>query len=308
MSGSLIEIKRRIASTKKTSQITNAMQMVSGAKLTRSEASSRNFQEYASKIRSVVTHLVASQLQEMEEESEEENLFHHKKEISSYHDMLTTRPVEKTGYIVITSDKGLVGGYNSSVIKQTLQMIEQDHQSPDEYVLMCIGGIGADFFKGRGMQLAYELRGVTDFPSFDEVRKIVTTATQMYSNKVFDELYVCYNHHINSLTSQYRVEKMLPISDLDPTEATVYEQEYILEPSKEIILDILLPQYAESLIYGAIVDAKTAEHAAGMTAMKSATDNAKSIINDLTISYNRARQAAITQEITEIVGGAEALD
>ena len=187
-------------------------------------------------------------------------------------------------------------------------MIESDHQSEDEYVLMCIGGIGADFFKGRGMTLAYELRGVTDYPSFDEVRKIVTTATQMYTSEVFDELYVCYNHHINSLTSQYRIEKMLPISDLDPDEATEYEQEYILEPSKEAILNALLPQYAESLIFGAIVDAKTAEHAAGMTAMKSATDNAKSIISELTISYNRARQAAITQEITEIVGGAEALD
>lgn len=297
MAGSLIEIKRRIASTKKTSQITRAMQMVSGAKLTRSEASSRNFQEYAQKIRSVVTHLVASQLAELAEDAS-----------ASYHDMLVSRPVQKTGYIVITSDKGLVGGYNSSVIKQTLNMIEKDHQSPEEYVMMCIGGVGADFFKGRGLQLAYELRGVTDYPSFDEVRKIVQTATQMYSSQVFDELYVCYNHHVNSLTSQFRVEKMLPISDIDPEEATEYEQEYILEPSKDAILNILLPQYAESLIFGAIVDAKTAEHAAGMTAMKSATDNAGNIINDLTITYNRARQAAITQEITEIVGGAEALD
>lgn len=297
MADSLIEIKRRITSTQKTSQITGAMQMVSGAKLTRSEASSKNFQQYATKIRSVVTHLVSSQLEELLADKE-----------SVFHDMLVSRPVKKTGYIVITSDKGLVGGYNSSVIKQTLNMIEEDHASSNEYVLMCIGGIGADFFKGRGERLAYELRGVTDYPSFDEVRKIVTTATQMYTSKVFDELYVCYNHHINSLTSQYRVEKMLPISDLDPEEATVYEQEYILEPSKDAILDALIPQYAESLIFGAIVDAKTAEHAAGMTAMKSATDNAKNIISELTISYNRARQAAITQEITEIVGGAEALD
>lgn len=133
-------------------------------------------------------------------------------------------------------------------------------------------------------------------------------ATTMYQNEVFDELYVCYNHHINSLTSQFRVEKMLPISDLDPEEATTFEQEYIFEPSKEEILSQLLPQYAESLIYGAIVDAKTAEHAAGMTAMKTATDNAANIIDELTVSYNRARQGAITQEITEIVAGASALE
>lgn len=306
MGASLNEIKQRIASTKKTSQITNAMQMVSGAKLTKSEAASRNFQEYASKIRSIVTHLVAAQLSNLEEldlyDSDEAS------ETGNYHMMLTSRPVKKTGYIVITSDKGLVGGYNSSILKQTMKMMADDHESQEEFVLIAIGGTGADFFKTRGINVAYELRGLTDQPSFDEVRKIVSTATTMYENEVFDELYVCYNHHINSLTSQFRVEKMLPISDLDPNEATIYEQEYILEPSEEAILDNLLPQYAESLIYGAIIDAKTAEHAAGMTAMKTATDNARNIISELTISYNRARQGAITQEITEIVAGAAALE
>ena len=306
MGASLNEIKQRIASTKKTSQITNAMQMVSGAKLTKSEAASRSFQEYASKIRSIVTHLVAAQLSDLEELDSYDN--EEASESGNYHMMLTSRPVKKTGYIVITSDKGLVGGYNSSILKQTMKMMADDHKSQDEYVLIAIGGTGADFFKASGINVAYELRGLSDQPSFDEVRKIVSTATTMYENEVFDELYVCYNHHINSLTSQFRVEKMLPISDLDPDEATTYEQEYILEPSEEAILDNLLPQYAESLIYGAIIDAKTAEHAAGMTAMKTATDNAQNIISDLTISYNRARQGAITQEITEIVAGAAALE
>lgn len=281
MGASLNEIKQRIASTKKTSQITKAMQMVSAAKLTKSESASKSFQEYSSKIRSIVTHLVASQLSDLQDidsySSDEDSL------IGDVHAMLTARPVKRTGYIVITSDKGLVGGYNSSILKQTMSMINEDHEQANEYVLIAIGGTGADFFKARGMDVAYELRGLTDQPSFDEVRKIVSTATTMYQNEVFDELYVCYNHHINSLTSQFRVEKMLPISDLDPEEATTYEQEYILEPSKEDILDQLLPQYAESLIYGAIIDAKTAEHAAGMTAMKTATDNAQNIINDLTI-------------------------
>lgn len=280
--------------------------MVSGAKLTKSEAASRSFQEYASKIRSIVTHLVAAQLSDLEELDSYDN--EDASESGNYHMMLTSRPVKKTGYIVITSDKGLVGGYNSSILKQTMKMMTDDHDSQDEFVLIAIGGTGADFFKARGINVAYELRGLTDQPSFDEVRKIVSTATTMYENEVFDELYVCYNHHINSLTSQFRVEKMLPISDLDPDEATTYEQEYILEPSEEAILDNLLPQYAESLIYGAIIDAKTAEHAAGMTAMKTATDNAQNIISDLTISYNRARQGAITQEITEIVAGAAALE
>ncbi len=300
MGASLNEIKTRIASTKKTSQITRAMQMVSASKLTKSEASSQKFQVYATKVREIVTHLTATQLNDIASENPRGDI--------NYNSMLLSRPVKKTGYIVITADGGLVGGYNSSILKQTMSILEEDHQSPDDYVMIAIGGTGADFFKARGINLAYELRNLSDQPSFDEVRKIVNMATTMYQNEVFDELYVCYNHHINSLTSQFRVEKMLPISDLDPEEATTFEQEYIFEPSKEEILSQLLPQYAESLIYGAIVDAKTAEHAAGMTAMKTATDNAANIIDDLTVSYNRARQGAITQEITEIVAGASALE
>ncbi|EGP4996759.1 F0F1 ATP synthase subunit gamma [Enterococcus faecium] len=300
MGASLNEIKTRIASTKKTSQITRAMQMVSASKLTKSEASSQKFQVYATKVREIVTHLTATQLNDIASENPRGDV--------NYNSMLLSRPVKKTGYIVITADGGLVGGYNSSILKQTMSILEEDHQSPDDYVMIAIGGTGADFFKARGINLAYELRNLSDQPSFDEVRKIVNMATTMYQNEVFDELYVCYNHHINSLTSQFRVEKMLPISDLDPEEATTFEQEYIFEPSKEEILSQLLPQYAESLIYGAIVDAKTAEHAAGMTAMKTATDNAANIIDELTVSYNRARQGAITQEITEIVAGASALE
>ncbi|MEN2262738.1 F0F1 ATP synthase subunit gamma [Enterococcus lactis] len=300
MGASLNEIKTRIASTKKTSQITRAMQMVSASKLTKSEASSQKFQVYATKVRKIVTHLTATQLNDIASENPRGDI--------NYNSMLLSRPVKKTGYIVITADGGLVGGYNSSILKQTMSILEEDHQSPDDYVMIAIGGTGADFFKARGINLAYELRNLSDQPSFDEVRKIVNMATTMYQNEVFDELYVCYNHHINSLTSQFRVEKMLPISDLDPEEATTFEQEYIFEPSKEEILSQLLPQYAESLIYGAIVDAKTAEHAAGMTAMKTATDNAANIIDELTVSYNRARQGAITQEITEIVAGASALE
>ncbi|MBO0481609.1 F0F1 ATP synthase subunit gamma [Candidatus Enterococcus courvalinii] len=300
MGASLNEIKTRIASTKKTSQITRAMQMVSASKLTKSESSSKKFQVYANKVREIVTHLTATQLSDIASSNTNNDI--------NYNSMLISRPVKKTGYIVITADGGLVGGYNSSILKQTMSILEEDHQSSDEYVMIAIGGTGADFFKARGIDLAYELRNLSDQPSFDEVRKIVNMATTMYQNEVFDELYVCYNHHINSLTSQFRVEKMLPISDLDPEEATSFEQEYIFEPSKEEILAQLLPQYAESLIYGAIVDAKTAEHAAGMTAMKTATDNAANIIDDLTVSYNRARQGAITQEITEIVAGASALE
>ena len=291
MPASLNEIKVRIASTKKTSQITGAMQMVSAAKLTRSEQNAKNFQVYAQKVRAMTTDLIGSELSE-----------------GSNNPMLIKRPVKKTGYIVITSDKGLVGGYNSTILKAVMQMLHDDHDNQEEYVIIALGGMGADFFKARDINVSYELRGLSDQPTFDEVRKIVNKSVSLYQNELFDELYVCYNHHVNSLTSQVRVEKMLPITDLDENEATSHHQEFELEPNRDIILAQLLPQYAESMIYGSIIDAKTAEHAAGMAAMQAATDNAKNVINDLTIQYNRARQAAITQEITEIVAGASALE
>ncbi|MBS5366930.1 MAG: F0F1 ATP synthase subunit gamma [Streptococcus mitis] len=292
MAVSLNDIKTKIASTKNTSQITNAMQMVSAAKLGRSEEAARNFQVYAQKVRKLLT-----------------DILHGNGAGSSTNPMLISRPVKKTGYIVITSDRGLVGGYNSSILKAVMELKEEYHPDGKGFEMICIGGMGADFFKARGIQPLYELRGLADQPSFDEVRKIISKTVEMYQNELFDELYVCYNHHVNTLTSQMRVEQMLPIVDLDPNEADEdYSLIFELETSREEILEQLLPQFAESMIYGAIIDAKTAENAAGMTAMQTATDNAKKVINDLTIQYNRARQAAITQEITEIVAGASALE
>ena len=274
MAVSLNDIKNKIASTKNTSQITNAMQMVSAAKLGKSEQAAKDFQVYAAKVRKLLTDL----------------LHGHETENTKSHPMLVSRPVKKTAYIVITSDRGLVGGYNASILKTMMEMKAEYHPTGDDFEVICIGSVGADFFRARGIQP-------------------VSKTVQMYQEGLFDELYVCYNHHVNSLTSQMRVEQMLPIIDLDPNEA---DEDYVLnlelESSRDAILDQLLPQFAESMIYGAIIDAKTAENAAGMMAMQTATDNAKKVIDELTIQYNRARQAAITQEITEIVAGASALE
>ena len=156
MPASLNEIKVRIASTKKTSQITGAMQMVSAAKLTRSEQNAKNFQVYAQKVRAMTTDLIGSELSE-----------------GSSNPMLIKRPVKKTGYVVITSDKGLVGGYNSTILKSVMQMLADDHDNQEEYVIIALGGMGADFFKARDINVSYELRGLSDQPTFDEVRKIV---------------------------------------------------------------------------------------------------------------------------------------
>lgn len=308
MTASLNDLKKRIVSTKKTSQITSAMQMVSAAKLAKSEQAVRHYQDYAQKIREVVTHLLYANhnKEEVVDETSEDG-----EVVTSfidYHDLLIERLVKKTGYLVISSDQGLAGSYNSSIFQSTREMLELDHQSKDEYVILTIGDAASRFFKKMGVDVRLEINDVSDIPTFEEVRKIVSSAVQMFRDGEFDEFYVCYNHHVNALLSNYRVEKMLPIIDLDEEEAKEYELDYIFEPNKEIIMDILLPQYAESLIYGAIIDAKSAEHASRMTAMRSATDNAKDLISNLTQDLNQRRQAQITQEITEIVGGAAALE
>ncbi|GAB2024328.1 F0F1 ATP synthase subunit gamma [Lactovum odontotermitis] len=293
MAGSLNEIKTKIASTQKTSQITGAMQMVSAAKLQKSEKIAKNYQIYAEKVHEVTIDLVSHG------ESKTEN------------PLLTVRPVKRTGYLVITSDRGLVGGYNTNILKSVMAKFKEHQEKGEEYSVLALGAMGAEFFKARGIELAYELRGIAENLSFAQVDEIVSQSVKLFSDEVFDELYVCYNHHINSLTSSVRMEKMLPITiDADEIEEAGNKKrnfEFELEPSRKEILDGLLPQYAESMIYGAIVDAKTAEHAAGMSAMRTATDNAHNVIDSLTIAYNRARQAAITQEITEIVAGASAI-
>ena len=308
MASSLNDLKKRIISTKKTSQITSAMQMVSASKLAKSEQAVRRYHDYAEKIREVVTHLLYAEQNVKVEDTDEEIDSKEEESFIDYHDLLIERPVKKTGYLVISSDQGLAGGYNSSIFQATREMLQTDHDSKDEYVILTIGGAASRFFKKMGIDVRLEINDVSDIPSFEEVRKIVSSAVQMFRQGEFDEFYVCYNHHVNALLSNYRVEKMLPIIDLDEDEAKEYELDYIFEPNKEIIMETLLPQYAESLIYGAIIDAKAAEHASRMTAMRSATDNARDLISDLTQDLNQRRQAQITQEITEIVGGAAALE
>lgn len=247
MAESLMDIKRKIASTKKTGQITQAMQMVSGAKLSQIEKRARKYQLYADKVRQIVTHLAAGQLLELANAANNDAEAN-KNQLVSVASLLEKRPVKKTGYLVITSDRGLVGSYNSTVLKAMMEMIKDDHEGPDDYVMMAIGGVGADFFKARGLNLAYEYRGVSDIPTFNEVREIVKTAVTMYDNGVFDELYVCYNHHVNTLISAFRAEKMLPISDLDVSEVEDTNVEYLVEPVRDALWDYYMEKNSRDTI------------------------------------------------------------
>lgn len=283
---SLRDIQARINSTKKTSQITKAMQMVSAAKLNRAETNAKSFVPYMEKIQEVAASIALGS-----------------KDIR--HPMLVSRPVKKTGYLVITADRGLAGPYNSSILRAVHSKIQERHKSNDEYAIIAIGRMGRDFFLKRNMNVVSEIIGLPDQPSFADIMEITKSTVAMFSDGTFDELYMYYNHFVSALSQEVTEKKVLPLTDLgSATKLMSYEY----EPSAEAILEVLLPQYAESLIYGALLDGKASEHAARMTAMKSATDNATELIDSLTLTYNRARQAAITQEITEIVGGAAALE
>lgn len=301
------DVKRRIDSTKKTSQITTAMQMVSTAKLSQIQKHTVGYQVYAQKVESIVAHLAKSHLMNAGVAGKASS-----DQAISAADLLVQRPVKKTGYLVITSDRGLVGSYNSSVIKQTNDfMKEHGHDGSDDAIILAVGSTGADFYKNRPQKVGYEYRGVSDVPTFNEVREIVTTVTKMYKDGEFDELYVCYNHFVNRLSNSFHVTKLLPIGGEELVNDGKHETitaEYETEPSPEVLLQEILPQYAESLVYGAILDAKTAEHAASSSAMRTASDNASDLIADLELQYNRARQSAITTEITEITGGQAALE
>lgn len=283
---SLRDIKTRITSTKKTSQITRAMQMVSASKLNRAELNAKSFVPYMAKIQEVVT-AIATGTQD------------------SGHPMLTSRPVAKTAYLVITSDRGLAGAYNSNVLRAVSNAIRERHTSNDEFVIFAVGRVGRDFFTKRGLTVIESMVALPDQPSFADIKEIARKAVGMFTEGTYDELYMYYNHFVSAIQQDVTEKKVLPLTDIAPSSSTA---SYEFEPSADAILEVLLPQYAESLIYGALLDGKASEHAARMTAMKSATDNASELIGALTLQFNRARQAAITQEITEIVGGVAALE
>jgi F-type H+-transporting ATPase subunit gamma len=278
------EIKREIKSTQNTKQITKAMEMVAASRLRKAQEAAQAARPYADKLKEVVANIAAGT-----------------KDVK--HPMLETRPIKKTGYLVITSDKGLAGGYNANVLKLVTQMIRKNHASTDEYAIFVIGRKGRDYFRRRNMPIVEEVIGLPDSPTFADIRAVSSTAVNMFADGKFDELILCYNQFVNAITQVPVSKRLLPLEEVGGKSAVT---NYEYEPSPEGVLEVLLPKYAETLVYSAVLDGKASEFGARMTAMGSATKNATKIIAQKTLAYNRARQASITQEITEIVAGASA--
>jgi len=283
------DIRRRIKSVKNTQQITKAMKMVAAAKLRRAQERVEQSRPYAAKLEEVIGSIASGSG-------------------AVNHPMLVSRPVKKTGYVIISSDRGLAGSYNAQVIRAAVQ--EMKGKSQNEYAVFAIGRKARDFFKRRGYPLVGEVTGLSDSPAYADIKNVASEVVRLFQEGVYDEVYVFYNEFVNPITQIPVSRKLLPLEDVGgkkPEKKTgEITAKYDYEPSAEAVLDNLLPKYAETLIFSALLEGKASEFGARMTAMGAATDNASTMINSLTLALNRARQAAITTQIMEIVGGAEA--
>ena len=285
MAQSMRDIKDKINSTQNTSQITKAMQMVSAAKLTKSEAKTKNYHHYMETLEDMVRNISSSSSM-------------------SHHPFFKSKSEANcTGYLVITSDRGLAGGYNSNVLKLLQQQI--DSKPSDQSKLYMIGSKGFDYAKRSNLVVENEFVFVPDDIVYQDIKPVVDKVIGDYMAGVISEVVVAYNHYVSKIAQEPMTKQILP---LESKKAEKSKAQYSFEPKEEDVINAILPKYLEGTIYGVAITAKLSEHASRMNAMQNATDNAVEIIKNLQLVYNRARQAAITQEITEIVGGASALE
>lgn len=291
MSGQLKEVRNRIKSVTSTQQITKAMKMVSAAKLRRAQDSILQMRPYAQKLQEMLSNIVSSSSADMDMA------------------LASERPAEKILLISITSDRGLCGAYNSNVIKKTRQLIQEQYatQAAKGHVtVLPIGKKGYEYFVRYGYKVIDNYWTLFADLSFENVRNAAIYAQQAFLNKEFDKVEIVYSQFKNAATQQIVSEPYLPIPKVEKKEGSK-NTDFIYEPSKETLVRELMPKILNTQVYKAILDANASEHGARMTAMDKASENANELLRNLKISYNRARQAAITTELTEIVSGAAAL-
>jgi F-type H+-transporting ATPase subunit gamma len=281
------EIRAKIASVKSTQKITKAMQMVATSKMRRAQERMRLARPYAQKMRNVIGHLT------------EANPDYH-------HPFLVAREPKAVGIIVVSTDRGLAGALNANVFRQTLHLMREWESKGATVSLCLIGTKGLNFFRRLGTPVLASVTGLGDKPHVKDLIGTVKVMLDAYREGKLDRLFLVNAQFVNTMTQKPVVEQLLPIEAMD-TEGLPEHWDYIYEPDAAAILDGLLMRYIESQVYRAAVENVASEMAARMVAMKAATDNAGKLINELQLIYNKARQAAITKEISEIVGGAAAV-
>ena len=287
MAGNMKEIKERIGSVKNTNQITRAMNIISSTKFKKYQELTLNSREYAHTIDVAFDNLVGSM------KNNRHIIFDGKKK------------VKRVGVIIMTSDRGLCGAFNTSTLRKFEEMQKQFHKENKEVSVIAIGRKAKDYCKNKGILVDAELHQLIPEIMFEKGREISETIVDLYMENHYDEVYLLYSRFISAIKYNLEVEKILPIKLKREYLST--NREYIFEPSEGEVLRRFTPKALNIKLYQALLENTASEHSARMSAMQQASDNAQEMINKLTLKYNRERQAAITQELTEIVGGANAL-
>ncbi|MDA7687214.1 F0F1 ATP synthase subunit gamma [bacterium] len=281
------EIRTQISSIKSTQKITSAMEMVAASKMRRAQERMQRGKPYANKIKSVIGHIANAN-------SEYQHMF------------MEQREVKRVGFIIVSTDRGLCGGLNINLFKKAIVSMKQWQDQNIEVDLCLLGAKGAGFFNSFGGNVVAAARDLGEEPVLVDLIGGIKTMLSAYEDQKIDQLFLVSNEFVNTMTQQPDVEQLLPIKPASRTDQQ-HHWDYIYEPDAKALLEGLFVRYVESLVYQAVVENGACEQAARMIAMKSATDNAGDLIDDLQLVYNKARQSAITQELSEIVSGAAAI-
>ncbi|MCU7876585.1 MAG: F0F1 ATP synthase subunit gamma [Candidatus Thiodiazotropha sp. (ex. Lucinoma kazani)] len=281
------EIRTQIGSIKNTSKITKAMEMVAASKMRKAQSRMAATRPYAEKMRNVIGHL-----------------FHAHPEYK--HTFMIEREVKRIGYIIVSSDRGLCGGLNNNLFRRLFKELKEHRDAGIEVDFCTIGNKALGFFGRFGGNIVSQAVHLGDTPHIENLIGTVKVMLDAYADGKIDRISIAYNHFVNTMTQSPTFEQLVPIPSTAEEELK-HHWDYIYEPGSKEVLDNLLGRYVESLVYQAVVENGACEQSARMVAMKSASDNAGELIDELQLIYNKARQAAITQEISEIVGGAAAV-
>ncbi|TCJ18602.1 ATP synthase F1 subunit gamma [Flaviaesturariibacter flavus] len=289
MAGQLKEVRNRIKSVQSTQQITKAMKMVSAAKLRRAQDAIQQMRPYARKLQELLSNIVSNT------------------EVEGGNALAQERPVERVLLISITSDRGLAGAYNANVIKATKALIK-DKYAGKQVTIWSMGKKGYEHFAKNGFNVSDRFKDVFLNLSFEGVQAAAQAAVEAFQNREFDAVEIIYSEFKNAATQRFVSEPFLPIPKAAKKEgSSATRADFIFDPNKEELVAELMPKILNTQLFKAVLDANASEHGARMTAMDKASENANELLKNLKISYNRARQAAITTELTEIVSGAAAL-
>ena len=282
------EIRTKIKSVENTRKITKAMEMVAASKMRKAQDRMTAARPYAEKIRAVAAHLSHAQ-------SEYKHPF-----------IIERENIKNIGLIVVTSDKGLCGGLNTNVLRSSIAQIKDWEKKGKKVQVSAIGSKAISFMGRVGANIKSQVSGMGDTPHMEDLLGAIKVMLDGYVSGEIDQLHICYTKFINTMKQEPNMEQLLPLSG-DKGETPDSTWDYIYEPDATLVIDALLSRYIETLIYHGVAENMASEQSSRMVAMKAATDNAGNVIDELTLVYNKARQAAITKEISEIVGGAAAV-